>query len=79
MKEFSKTKFVTVNLVKDWINSLKDVLGMEQTSYEEVVDNKVKEILNELNQKGKVKWFRQTIDRTFQKTIQITIYGQYED
>jgi hypothetical protein len=79
MKEFSVTKFVTVNVVKDWINNLKDVLGLEQTSYEEVVSNKTQEIFKELNSKGKIKWFRQTVDRTFEKTIQITIYGQYEE
>lgn len=78
MKEFSKTKFVTVNLVKDWINGLKDILGLEQKSYEDIVDKTVLKMLEELNSKGKIKWFRQTVDRTFEKTIQITIYGQYE-
>ena len=77
-KNFSVTKFVTVNIIKDWINGLRDVLGLQQKSYSEIVNTTAKEILKDIEAKGDIIWFRQVVDRTFSKTLQITIYGQYK-
>jgi len=78
IQNFSITKFVTLNVAKDWINGIKDILGLEQKSYSDLVNDKCKEIFKEIEKDGKIVWFRQTIDRTFKNTIQITIYGQLE-
>lgn len=77
-RAFSITRFVTLNIVSDWMNSLKDVLGMEQRSYNEIVNNTAENILSELENIGDILWFRQTVDRTFESTLQVTIYGQLE-
>lgn len=75
---FSITRFVTVNVVKDWLNKLRDKLGLEQKSYNQIVNNTSNQILTEIQSKGKILWFRQIVDRTFDQTLQITIYGQYK-
>lgn len=77
-KCFSVTKFLTVNVVKDWLNGIKDLLGMEQKSYSELVNEGIKEILTEIEKEGEIIWFRQEVDRTFNNSIQVTIYGQQE-
>lgn len=77
-EEFSTTRFVTVNIIKDWMNSLKDIFGYEQKTYNQIVNDTVKEMLKEETKGYNILWFRQTIDRTFDKTLQITIYGQKE-
>ncbi|KKN76004.1 hypothetical protein LCGC14_0373930 [marine sediment metagenome] len=78
MKTFSETKFVTVHLGKDILNSLRDIFGFEQKSYNEIVNNTSKKMLKEIEKKGEIEWFRQIVDRTFSKTLQITIYGKYK-
>jgi len=75
-KNFSVTKFVTLNIAKDFLNEIKDFLGLEQKTYSELVNEVTNEMLKEIEKDGSVIWFRQIIDKTFNKSIQITIYGQ---
>lgn len=78
IKSFSRTEFVTVNVVSDWVNSIRDLLGMEQKTYAKIVNEKMEEIFADIELEGNIIWFRQEIDRTFGTAIQITIYGQLE-
>lgn len=78
MKEFSKTKFVTKAFHKDFFQSIRDMFGMEQIAYSDLVNETSEEMLEEIGRKGDIAWFRQTVDRTFDKSLQITIYGQYK-
>lgn len=75
---FSETKFMTVNFFKDWIEGIKDFLGYEQRIYGDIVNETVREMLDGIEAEGEVEWFRMEVDRTFSKTLQITIYGAYK-
>lgn len=76
IREFSYTKFVSINMVSDWMNGIRDMLGLEQRTYNKVVQKAVIEILRKARKQGDIIWFRQHVDRTFSTTLQITIYGQ---
>ena len=77
-KSFSRTEFVTVNMIKDWINSIRDLLGLEQKTYAEVVNAKTEEILKNIENKGELLWFRQEVEMGFGTSLRIIIYGQYK-
>lgn len=75
---FSETRFVTVNVIKDWINGIKDFFGYEQKSYNEIVNETAAEMFAKIEAEGTIDWFRMEVDRTFSRTLQITIYGAYK-
>lgn len=81
MKEkcFSETRFVTINFARDWLNGIRDWLGHEQVSYNEAVNEISKKVFKEIESKGEIIWFRQIVDRTLGKTLQVTIYGMQRD
>lgn len=77
-KNFSQTEFVTLNFISDFANKIRDLLGKRQHTYSEIVNKTAKEILEKIEQQGEILWFRQITDRTFDSSLQVTIYGQYK-
>lgn len=80
MKTFQLTRVVTRNFAIDFIQRIKDFFGKRLTGYESMVNMAVEEMIQEIEQKGKILWFRMMVDELITSGgVGITIYGVYED
>ena len=74
---FIKTRVVTKDFFKDWLQRMRNLLGMRQTAYEEKIILTVKGIFEELSSEGKISWWRMNQD-VIGDAIIISIYGEYK-
>jgi len=77
MKEkFSITRVVTRDVITDFIQVIKNLLGMRLKGYEEIISVNIKEIIKESEKKYKIDWWRLSVNPLTHSSIMITIYGE---
>lgn len=70
------TKVVTRNFILDIIAKYQNLLGMNLTSYEKMVQRGIKQITDHLEKdKVKLSWYRYEITQLTNGAVSITIYG----
>ena len=70
------TKVVTKNFVMDFIARFQNLVGLNITSYEKMIDKGVKQIKEELNKKRiKLKWYRYETSQLTNGAMSIMLYG----
>ncbi len=69
-------KVVTRNFILDIVAGLQNLVGMNLTSYEKMIDKGMQQIQEELKDKKiKVKWYRYEISQLTNGAIAIVFYG----
>jgi len=70
------TKVVSRNFIMDFIAKFQNLVGLNLTSYEKMVDRGIKQIQEELASKNiKLKWYRYEITQLTNGAIAIMLYG----
>jgi len=70
------TKVVSRNFIMDIVASLQNMIGMNLTSYEKMVDKAIKQVQDELKEKKiELKWYRYEITQLTNGAMAIMIYG----
>jgi len=73
------TKAVSKNFIHDFIAKFQNMVGLNLTSYEDMVQKGVEQIKQELEKRNiKVKWFRYEISQLSNGSMAIMFYGEVE-
>jgi len=80
--DFVITRVVTRNLLRDYLAVIKNIFGMRLSSYEDVINNNLNEMLDEMRYQYDTEpkilvWYRISVNPLTQGSIMITIYGEY--
>jgi len=76
MKNITITKVVTRNFIMDWVACFQNMIGLNLTSYERMVDKGMKQIQEEVNKRGlSFEWYRYEITQLTNGAVSITLYG----
>ena len=71
------TKVVTRNIIMDFVAGIQNIIGMNLTSYEAMIDKGIKEIEDELDEKKiKLKWYRYEMNQLTNGAMAIMLYGE---
>ncbi len=70
------TKVVTKNFIMDFIAKFQNLLGMNITTYEKMIEKGTQQCEEDLEKKGiKLKWYRYEITQLTNGAMAIMIYG----
>lgn len=71
------TKVVTKNFIMDFVAKFQNLIGMNLTTYEKMIQKGIEQIKNELEEKKiKLKWFRYETSQLTNGAISIMMYGE---
>ncbi len=69
-------KVVSRNFILDIVARLQNLVGLNLTSYEKMIDKGMKQIQEELKEKNiKIKWYRYEISQLTNGAVAIVFYG----
>ena len=76
MKQVTITKVVSRNFIMDFVARFQNMVGMNLTSYENMVDKACSQIREQLDE-GKIKlsWYRYEITQLTSGAVSVTLYG----
>ena len=75
-KQINIQKVVTRNFILDIVAKLQNLVGLNLTSYEKMIDKGMQQIQTELKEKKiKMKWYRYEISQLTNGAIAIMFYG----
>lgn len=74
---FFYTKVVSRNIISDWIQSIRNMLGLELKGYSNMIKAGADEILLNIKDK-KTKWYRLDIEQLGNNGVMINLYGELE-
>lgn len=70
------TKVVSRNFIMDFVAKFQNLVGLNLTSYEKMVDKGIEQIKEELrNKEIKLKWYRYEITQLTNGAVAIMLYG----
>lgn len=79
LEQVTITKVVSRNFIQDFIAKFQNMVGLNLTSYEAMVQKGVEQIKQELEKSNiKVKWFRYEISQLSNGAMAIMFYGEVE-
>ena len=79
LKQVTITKVVSRNFIQDFIAKFQNMVGLNLTSYEAMVQKGVEQIKQELEESNiKVKWFRYEISQLSNGAMAIMFYCEVE-
>jgi len=80
LEQVTITKVVSRNFIQDFIAKFQNIVGLNLTSYETMVQKGVEQIKQELGKRNiKVKWFRYEISQLSNGAMAIMFYGEVEE
>lgn len=69
-------KVVSRNFILDFATSIQNLLGMNLTTYEKMIEKGIKQVKEELrNKKIQMKWYRYEITQLTNGAVAIVFYG----
>ncbi len=72
----TKQKVVTKNFIMDFVAVFQNLIGMNLTSYEKMIEKGMQQIQEELKkEKIKLKWYRYEISQLTNGAVAIVLYG----
>ena len=74
-KHFFYSKIVTRNVITDFVQGIRNFLGLDLLSYNEAINKTVNELFEQLNQE--IKWYKIDIEQ-IGKGFLVAIYGDYK-
>lgn len=80
LEQVTITKVVSRNFIQDFIAKFQNIVGLNLTSYETMVQKGVEQIKQELGKRNiKIKWFRYEISQLSNGAMAIMFYGEVEE
>ena len=80
LEQVTITKVVSRNFIQDFIAKFQNMVGLNLTSYEAMVQKGLEQIKQELGKRNiKVKWFRYEISQLSNGAMAIMFYGEVEE
>lgn len=77
MKSINITKVVSRNIIMDFVAKFQNIVGLNLTSYEKMINDAVKQCEDDLKLKGiKLKWFRYEMTQLTNGAIAVLLYGE---
>ena len=73
-KEFHIVKVYSRNVISDWIQGIRNILGMELIAYANTIDKGIKECMSSTPQNKK--WFKIDVEMTSNNGFIILVYGE---
>jgi len=74
------TKVVSRNFIMDFVAVFQNMVGLNLTSYEKMIDKGMEQIKEELTSKNiKLIWYRYEITQLTSGAVSITLYGEKDD
>lgn len=67
-------KVVSRNVITDWVQGIRNLLGLELKAYTNIIDTTVRELQSKIN--VPLKWFRIDIEQMTKGSFLISIYGE---
>lgn len=77
-ENFRIVRVVTRDFVTDFFQGIKNMFGFRLRGYERVIDRGIKEMLEEMELKYKVDWYRLVINDLTRGSAMMVIYGTGE-
>ena len=74
---FLEVKVVSRNIITDWVQSIRNLLGLELKSYTNIIKETSEELLNKVKKKP-IDWFKVDIEEVARGGFLITVYGVYK-
>ena len=75
-EKFSITRVVTRDVITDFLQIVRNLLGMRLSGYEEVISKNINELIKEAEKKYSVAWWRLSVNPLTHSSVMITIYGE---
>lgn len=72
-KHYFETRITTRNIITDWIQGIRNILGLPLHSYEEAIQKTAKEMIKELPE---MEWYKIDIEEIQDGAFMIVIYGE---
>ena len=74
-KQITINKVVTRNFILDFVAKFQNLVGLNLTSYEKMIQKGINEIQEELGEK-KLEWYRYEISQLSNGAMAIMLYGE---
>lgn len=75
---FNETRVTSRNIITDWVQSIRNMLGLDLKSYQEAINTTTEELKVKYLEGKNVKWYRLDIEISRTDAFIVTIYGEYE-
>lgn len=77
-KMFRVVRVVTKHFASDWLQGLRNTLGLRMTGYENMIQEELDDIFAQIAKTGELDWFRVETDELTDKGVMIIVYGCYK-
>ena len=78
-KKFQITRVVTKDLVTDAFQGLRNLFGLRLRGYESVLNKNIDKMMQEMEVRYNVDWFRMIINPLTKGSAMIILYGEGEE
>lgn len=76
-KRFFYNRVISRNIITDWVQSIRNILGLELIAYTKAIKDNTEEMMRSI-EGMKVKWYRIDIEQFTNASIMINLYGELE-
>ena len=74
---FMEVKVVSRNIITDWIQGIRNLLGLELKSYTNIIKETSEELLNKVKTR-EIDWFKIDIEEFGRGGFMVSVYGAYK-
>ncbi len=74
---FMEIKVVSRNIITDWVQKIRNMLGLELKSYTNIIKETSEELLNKVKTR-EIDWFKIDIEEFGRGGFMISVYGAYK-
>ncbi len=74
---FMEVKVVSRNIITDWVQRIRNLLGLELISYTNIIKETSEELLNKVKTR-EIDWFKIDIEEFGKGGFMVSVYGAYK-
>ena len=74
---FMEVKVVSRNIITDWVQGIRNMLGLELKSYTNIIKETSGELLNKVKTR-EIDWFKIDIEEFGRGGFMVSVYGAYK-
>ena len=74
---FMEVKVVSRNIITDWVQGIRNLLGLELKSYTNIIKETSEELLNKVKTR-EIDWFKIDIEEFGRGGFMVSVYGAYK-
>lgn len=76
LKKFSITRVATKNIVIDSFQGIRNIFGLRLRGYEGMIQKNIDAVMEEMELKYNVKWYRMSVNPLAKGSVMIIAYGE---